>query len=369
MYPKLIFILLSLFFLFSCGENEDGKKEIVVPVQIFSLKPDSISSFLELTANLEAINEAQVYSKIQEEVIAIPKNVGSRVNKGEVIVELDSRLLLQNLKQAEASLQSVEANYNQIKQEYERYQRLYKENAVSQQQYDMMNASMLSSEGALAQAKAVCQQAKENYENAFIKAPFNGVVGNIYFFEGQMVTMGKPVVKIVNTNLMKALLDVPDIHINKIQLEQNVIARFPMIENRIFKGIIDKIDPAIDPLSRTIQVEVIFENKTKELKSGMYGLFKIELEKHRDTFIVPDNAIIRQTEVRINPETGETYTHRRCYVYKVDADSARLIRVRLGIEESNRIELTDGVALNDSIIVVGQKLVKDGQKVRVIISD
>jgi RND family efflux transporter MFP subunit len=260
----------------------------------------------------------------------------------------------------------MEARHEQVKQDYERYQRLFEEKAVSQQQWEKIRSSMQEADASLAQLKAAYSTSQEQYQNTFIKAPFDGIVGSFMFDEGEMIQMGQPVVQIVNIDLMKAKLYIPDVHMNRIQPNQLVYGKFPGLEEQKFTGRIQRIDPAIDPMSRTIQVEVLFSNENRSLKSGMYGLFQIEMNRRSNTFVVPDNSIITKTEVKINPETGATYTDKTYFLYIVKGDSAELVQVDTGIESYNRMEIISGLTEGDKVIIVGQKVVKPGNKVLII---
>ncbi|MGD9488794.1 MAG: efflux RND transporter periplasmic adaptor subunit [Calditrichaceae bacterium] len=361
---SLIWIILIL--LTGCGQDNEGSKKTAVPVQVYQIRPDSISTTIETTGNLEAMNDAFVYSQVSEKLDKIIKPVGSKIKKDEIIAVLENKIWKQSMKQAEASYQSMQARYDQVKQDYDRYQRLYSEMAVSEQQWEKTGSALQESEATLAQLRAAYEQAKEQFENTYIKAPFDGVVGSLLFELGQMVPAGQPVAKIINTDLMRAKLNISDIFMNKLKLGQTVYAEFPPLPGNIYSGTITRINPAIDAISRTAETEAIFDNIRRELKSGMYGQFSIEIEMRKNTFVIPDNALIRRTEVKVDPNTGQTYTHQRFYVFVAESDTAGLVEVKTGLQENSRIEITDGLKKDDRVIVVGQQIVKEGQEVNII---
>ncbi|RQV98149.1 MAG: efflux RND transporter periplasmic adaptor subunit, partial [Calditrichaeota bacterium] len=356
----------AILLITSCQKNQEVNSENAIPVRTFELQPDSISTYLEITGNLQAENEAQVFSIISGKLIQIRKKVGSTVTKDEIIAVIENRIWKEALNQAEASLESMKARYQQVRQDYERYQKLYKERAVSEQQWEQIRSAMQEADANLARLKAAYAQALEQYENTFIKAPFDGIVGTLYFDEGQMVATGQPVAKIVNTNLMRTKLYIPDIHIRKIKIGQRVYAAFPSFENRTFVGVINRIDPAIDPLSRTAEVEAVFQNEEKILKSGMYGVFNIEIEQKKNALIVPDNALLSQTRIEVDPETGKTNTIKSYYVFVAENDTASVVPVETGIESGDEIEITSGLKPGDQVIVVGQKIIKDGSRIEIV---
>lgn len=364
---KSWFILfLALILVASCQKEEVQKEEHVMPVNVLVLKPDSIRSVVEITGNLEAVNDALLISKISEELKQIVKPVGSVVKAGDVIVRLDDSILLQAKKQAEAALSSARARYRNVQQDFERYQRLFQQKAISEQQWQKMKMTMQQVEASLEQARAAVAQASDQFENSLIKAPFDGVVGSVFFDVGQLVPMGQPVAKIINPRLMKAKLYAPDKYFKKIKYDQNVVALFPVLKGHQFKGKITKIDPAIDPMSRTFVVEALFNNADHLLTSGLYGLFKIELEVHKNVIVIPDNAVISQTTVQVDPESGRPSAKRKYFVFVINGGRATLKQVTRGLSHGDFLEITRGLNFGDSLVVVGQRLLKEGQKVKVV---
>ena len=362
---NLLFIF-TILLLFSCQESDNNSVEKAVPVKVYQVKPDSISNYLDITGNLEAGDDALIFSQVSEEMNKILKPVGSRIKKDETIAILRNNMWQQTLNQAEASLNSIEARHAQVKSDFERYQRLFDEKAISQQQWEKIRSAMQETDASLAQLRAAYQQAHEQFLKTYIKAPFDGVVGSLYFDEGQMVPVGQPVAKIINTKLMKTRLNIPDIHIQKLWTGQNVEVSFPVWPDKIFSGSIQQIDPAIDPFSRTVEAEVIFENKNNQLQSGLYGRFRLELTKRDNVVIIPENAIMRRTQVEIDPETGQTSTLKQYFVFVVNGDTARQVAVTPGLENDQRVEILSGLKTDDRVIIVGQKIVKDGRQVTVV---
>ncbi len=361
-----IFILAGLFVFNACQSASEEENERIVAVKTFTIEPDSIASYLEISGNLEADNDALVISQVSEKMDRILQPVGSKVKKGQIITILENKIWEESLKQASASLESIKARHEQIRMDYERYQRLFEEKAVSQQQWEKIRSSWQEAEASLAQLNAAYQQARVQFENTYIKAPFDGVVGSLFFDVGQMVPLGQPVAKIINTNLMKARLNITDIHIRQLEIGQTVIARFPSLPEKTFSGVLQSIDPAIDPLSRTVEIEVIYQNQNNILQSGMYGQFLIELDKKSGVVVLPDNAVISRTAVEIDRTTGVLLTSKKHFVFIVNSDTAREIPVETGIESYGRAEIIKGLTPGDRVIVVGQRIVKNGQKVRIV---
>ncbi len=366
MRKLLLLLIVSLLLIITgCKKKSEARSERIVPVSVLEVKPDSITTYITVTGNLEALHDALVVSKVSERLVKIEKTVGSKVKADEVIARLDDRLLVQARNQARAALQSAKARYENVRQDFERYQRLFKEKAISQQQWDQIQAAMREAKANLQQVEAALNQANEQLQNSLIKAPFAGVIGTFYFDQGDMVGVGQPVAQIINPRLMRARLYVPDLYMNQLHVGQKVMARFPVLNDQTFYGRIVRTDRTIDPMSRTITVDAVFDNADQRLTSGLYGEFKIRLQTHKNTIVVPDNALLARTEVKIDPQTGKPNAHKQRYLFAVQGDSVKVINVRVGLVSEDRVEITSGLQFGDLVVIVGQRMIKDGQKVRI----
>ena len=401
-----LLVLMSLV-LNGCRQAEvknvdaDEEKEKSVPVMIYKTKPETISRYLKLTGGLEAQNETMVYSQTTEKLASIKVKTGDKVKKGQVLAIQYNQILKQSIAQYEAAVQTALAEDELAQQDHQRTQELYNKQILSKQELDQAESEIKSKSARVNQARAQLSRAKEEYANSFIKAPFAGKVAMVFYEEGDMVNSGEAVVKIVNASTVKAKLEVPENYISYISLGQRVFATFPAIPDKQFVGVITQIDEAIDPDTRSLEIEVNLENApyTKEkqevaqgadesknaentekasaeksaspetpskplLKSGLFGEFKIEIERHEHVVVISDNAVISQTEVELN-EFGEQKTVKTSHVYLIEQGRAKLQDVETGIYSSGRVELTSGITIGDEVIVVGQNIVKDGDSVTI----
>ena len=364
----LMVVVIGLFVLSGCrrqAEEQEVKEKPVVPVLVYVTKPDTISQYLKLTGGIEAKNEAFVYSKSSEKIDRLLVKIGDQVTKNQVLLTQSNQILQQGITQAESAVRSAAAQYELTQQELERVKRLFQEKIASQQQLDQATTQSKATKEGLEQAQSRLQQAKEQYQSSVVKAPIAGQVAMIFFQEGQVAPVGQQVIKIVHASAVKAKLYVPEIDIAHVSLGQKVIATFPAFPDVEFAGVVDRIDEAIDPQKRALEIEVRIDNPQPPLKSGQFGQFLIEIEQHSDVIVVTDAAVMTQTEVKLN-DKGEQKAFQAYYVYVVEDGKARKREVTPGIYAGGQIELTSGVDVGEAIIVVGQNLVKDGDAVNIV---
>lgn len=366
---KKLFLVSAIFLIFiftSCEEETKQKNEKVVPVKVFNAKLDNIENFVKATGTITAGEDVIVYSKVSEKIISIFVKPGDRISQGQNIAVQYNALFKQSVDASETAVKSAQAQFNLALQEFTRIKNLYEQKAISSQQFDQIKTQYESAELGLQAAKVQLQQAKEQFDNSFIKAPFSGVVASLYIEKNQMLPAGLPVAQIINSNSMKAKVKIPASEISGIFKGQSVSIEFPSLPDQLFEGIVSEIDQAVDPISKNLQVEVSLNKPNSEIKSGMFGEFLIKTSIKDNSIIVPENAIQSRTEVKIDRETGTQKSIKKYFVFVINNEKADLVEVKTGINSDGRIEILSGLKVGDTIIVVGQNIVKTGDKVKII---
>jgi membrane fusion protein (multidrug efflux system) len=365
---KLIMIssVLVILIFASCQETNDEQTEKVVPVKVFVTKLDSIENFLKTTGTVMAGEDVVVYSKVSEKVVDLLVKPGDKVTEGKTLAVQHNKLFKQAVDAAETAVKSAQAQFNLSKQEYTRMQNLYDQKAISQQQFDQITTQYESTELALEGAKVQLDQANEQYNNSFILSPFSGTVASIHVEKNQMLPAGMPVVQIINSNSMKAKVKIPSTEIIGIFKGQTVNINFPSIPNKTYEGIVTEIDRAVDPISKNLQVEITLKRSDNFVKSGMFGEFQIRKSFKENSIVVPENALQSRTEVNIDRTSGIQKSIKKYFLFTIKDEHADLIEVKTGISSDGRIEITSGINVGDTIVVVGQNIVKKGDKVKII---
>lgn len=365
---QTILILISgiLLILAGCAKEAEEKVEKPVPVKIYKIKAEPISNYIRATGTITAEEDVIVYGKVSERIEKIYVEPGERVNKDQIIAKQKNDILNRGLEFANAALKAAEAQASLAAQNFERMDKLFAEKAVSQQQYDQAKTTKETAEHSFDQAKSAYAQAKEQYENSFVKAPFNGIVAAVYVEENQMINAGQPVVQVLSNSNMKSKLKLTGSDIHIVKAGQNVLIKFPVIPGKVFAGKVERINSAIDQMSKSLEAEITILSDNNKIKSGMFGEFYIETQNHPNSVVVPENALLPQTEVKINRDTGLQTPVKKYFIFVVKNGSARLSEVTTGITNNGQVEINSGLTIGDSVVIVGQNIVKEGQTVNVI---
>ena len=366
LYRLLSLLSMTALLLTGCSQKAEETAVKTVPVRMYQVKSESISNYIRATGSVTADEDVIVYSKVSERVEKINIRPGQRVAKDQVLVEQRNEVLQQGLEIAQATLRTAQAQAKLAAADYERMSKLFAEKAISPQQHDQAKTMKEAAENAFKQAQSMNEQAREQFENSLIKAPFDGVAAAIYVEKNQMVAMGQPVVQIVAPTKMKAKIYLTGADIQLVKIGQRVAITFPAIPDKESSGRVDKINTAIDQTTKTLEVEIGFLSNDKRITSGLFGEFSIETLKNVNRLVIPETALIPQTEIHINRETGLQSTVKKFFLFVIANGKAHMKEVKTGIGNDGQIEIADGLALGDSVIIVGQNIVKDGQPVHVI---
>jgi membrane fusion protein, multidrug efflux system len=366
---RKLFLLISLplfIFLSGCSEDTGTQEEASVPVRIYTAKPETLTRYIKLTGTITAGKDQVLYSKVSERISRVYVKAGDRVSASQKIAEQYNAILTQGLDAARANLNNAEAQAQLAEQDYDRMERLFKQRAISKQQFQQIETQRKAAQAALDAARAQLEQAQEQVANSVITAPFNGVVAAVYIEENQMLPAGQPVAQVIDPSTMKSKVRVAGRDISLVKQGQDVLVQIPSVPERTYKGRITSINRAVDPISKTLEAEVLITDADEKVKSGMYGEFMIATNSVQNSMVVPENALLSQTEVTINRETGQQEPRRRFFLFVVEDNKAELREVNVGLTSEGRAQITKGISENDSVIVVGNNIVQEGQTVNIV---
>ncbi len=202
---------------------------------------------------------------------------GQRVEKGTLLVEIDSSV-------EKANLRSLEAQRFQVQKNYQRYQKLIKSGSASKAEYDNAKARYN-------QLIAQIEAQKAGLKRRQIYAPFSGVVGIIKVNQGQYISMGTPIVRVEDRSKMKVQFTLSQIEITKVKLGQDIIVTTDVLPNQSFPAKILAIDPAVNTATGLVELEAEITSGQDKLLSGMFVNLNIQLPSETNQIVVPQIAI------------------------------------------------------------------------------
>lgn len=321
------------------------------PVETVTAKRQNLDEVIGGSGSIEQGQTVQLTSQVTAEVLEVPVKIGDIVKKGALLIRLDDRLIQATL---EANRAYVEANNIKIRDEtrqVQRYTALEKKNMGTAAELEKSEMALADAKEALAKATLSLRQAEIDLEHVKLVSPFDGIVLERLVNPGENTHREQIVMKLGSLNNVLLAAKMSEDKMHSVQLGLPAEASFPAFPGERFEGKVVKIDPNIDPVTRTFTTYVEIKNDDFRLKPGLSGFARVR-RSAKDVLAVPSIAII-------NP-SGE-----QASVFVVDANGrANLRKVRPGVVVDAMTEVRDGLKEGEKVVTAGQLYLSNNDKVR-----
>jgi membrane fusion protein (multidrug efflux system)/multidrug efflux system membrane fusion protein/cobalt-zinc-cadmium efflux system membrane fusion protein len=334
----------------------------VVPVEVRSVEQGHVRQTLTFGGDIRAELEVKVFSKVPDRIEKYYVDDGDRVRRGDPIAKVVSTTIEQAVRQAEAGLAAARAQHASASAEYERANRLYKENAISKQQFETIQAQYEATLARLEQAEAGLATAQSQLGDATVTSPIDGLIGIRYSEAGDMASPSAPMASVVQMDRVKIEFDATEEDLGSLGVGQKAEVRVRSYANTVFEGKILKISPVLDPMTRMATVEVLIPNPGHTLKPGMYAEVEVTVGNIENTLVVPRSSVFENTS--LEQLEGERRVVRNFFVYVVnDSDRAEQRRLDVAYLNHTLVAVQSGVEVGERLVVSGHKNLRDGMAV------
>ncbi len=311
---------------------------------------------IALPATLIGQIESPISARASGYLLRWTKDIGSAVKKGDLLAEISSPELEQQLNQAQASKQQLQSALSLAKVTLDRWHALLDQKAVSQQEFDERRSSYEQALSNLNMAEANVLRLKELQSFTRIIAPFDGVITRRNVNIGDLIDAGssgsKPLFILTQSQSLRAYVYVPQAYAKNIKEGQAVTFRLAEVPNRKFSALVTRTARAIDPASRSLQVEISVPNLSGDLLPGSYIEVQIAAQ-HRAGIVVPVNTLLLRGE---SPR-----------VAVVDAQGkVSLKTVELGKDFGAKVEVLSGISTSDELVLNPSDNLSDGDMLTIV---
>lgn len=345
---EAILVLAGALALAGCGAGEvNGAEEAVeaapsgrvLNVEVTTVAPQDFVDVIRLTGTVAANRDVIVSAEESGVITALMVEKGAMVAAGQPIARIDDRLLASQAAQARAQAALA-------REVWERRKRLFEEDKVGSE------LAYLEARYQAEQAQAALATLEHRLDRAVVTAPFAGVLDARLVEVGAMVNPGTPVARVVDMNPLKINGGVPERYAADIRPGARATVTFDALEAQQFAGTIDFVGSAIDPSNRTFPVEFRLPNPGRAVKPEMVANIEVVRRVLEDALVVPQEALVRVEEGYV--------------VFVVEGEKAVAKPVTLGPSQRNQAVVTSGLQAGDRLIVVGQKQLAAGDRVRIV---
>ncbi|MEE4286616.1 MAG: efflux RND transporter periplasmic adaptor subunit [Mariniphaga sp.] len=345
-FPLIILVALAA----ACNQQTQSESsELAVPVSVEDIRLQSIEQFISTTGTVNATAEVALNSEMAGDyylqtnpATGRPFKPGDRVNTGQTIIKLENEEYVNNL-----AMDAVKLNLEISQQEYEKQKSLYEKGGVTLRE-------LRNSEVSKTNAQYNFENAQIQMTKMSVKAPFSGVIVDLpYYTSGVRVAQGSPMVTLMSYNQMYMNINLPEKNIGELKLGQEVLVTNYTLPEDTIQGKVSELSPAISTETRTFSGKIEISNPELKLRPGMFVKADIITARKDSTIVIPKDVIL----------TGG----RGKYVFIVGRNSAADDRrITTGLENQNFVEITEGLSVNDRLIIKGFETLRDDAKVRII---
>jgi RND family efflux transporter MFP subunit len=329
---------------------------VAIPnVAVVHPKTEPSTDELVLPGNLLAFEESPIFARTNGYLLRWNKDIGSKVEKGELLAAIDTPEIDQELLQARASRDQVKSALGIAKISADRWANLRKTDSVSQQEADQEASTYQQAIANLAAADANVRRLEqlESFKNVY--APFSGVLTRRNVDPGALINSGagvagKELFDIARVDPLRVYVSVPQAYAPNIKVGMKANVTLQEFPSQKFSGTVARTADSIDPASRTLNTEVDVPNKDGKLLPGSFGQVHFATGTSVPRITIPVNAMLFRTE---GPQ-----------VAVVDTDNKVHLRpITIGRDFGATLEILGGIDVNDRIVVNPSDSLEDGQRV------
>lgn len=316
------------------------------------------SEDVSLPGNVQPYTDAAIFARTSGYLKARHADIGSRVKAGQMLAEIDTPEIDQQLLQARADLATAQANAGLARTTAARYEELIKSDSVSRQDVENATGSYEARKAEVLSADANVKRLEELHRFKTIYAPFTGVITARNTDIGALIESGsgaKELFHIAAMDRLRVFVDVPQIYSRAARRDVLATIEVQDLPGRTFKGTLARTAQSIDAGSRTLLVEIDLDNPGGEILPGSFAQVHLKLPTDATTFRLPVNTLIFRSE--------------GLRVASVKSGTVRLIPITMGRDFGSTVEVIAGLNGDESIVVNPSDSLADGQAVSVMPPD
>jgi RND family efflux transporter MFP subunit len=305
-----------------------------------------------LSGSLQPAREAEVRAEVTGTIVQSLVDNGQPVQKGQLLARIDDTAIREQWLSARSMVTSEQNAANVARRDEERTKRLAEAGAVAERELDAASQTRIAAEATLEDARARLALAQRQVDNTQLRAPFAGLVSERAASAGDVVQPGSEMFTIVDPSSMRLEASVPADALTALRVGDPVEFTVNAYPDRTFTGRVERINPAADPDTRQVRLYVAIPNVGGRLVAGLFAEGRVATDA-RSAVVAPRNAIdvrgLRPTALRVKNGRAER------------------VEVELGLEDeaTERVEIRNGLAAGDTLLVGAALGVTPGSQVRV----
>jgi RND family efflux transporter MFP subunit len=367
MLRKTFLVLAIASALVACGKGQkdpakpaDGKTAqadkapkslLVSPEDLLTVQSNNLSSGPVITGSIEPERRADLRAEVSAVVLQVLKENGDPVKRGDVLVKLDETSIRDSLLSAEEAVRASSQALDQSNRQLERLKTLRASGMTSAQALDDAEVRHNNAQSDLSAARARAVLARQQLARTVVRAPFDGIVSDRKVSNGDTAAIGKELLKVIDPASMRLEGKVSADKISAVKVGQPVAFRVNGAGEQQYAGIVKRIDPAANGITRQVEVLVAFASGAAQPRvSGLYAEGRIDAETSA-ALMLPESALVKAGD--------------KTYVWRLNGKSIAKIDLDVGVRDqrTGNYEIKRGLAAGDNVLRNPNSSLKDGQAV------
>lgn len=355
----LLFALLGTGLAAACGAKPadpeapaaEAPPVLLGPENLFVAEQRKLQSGPVVSGTLDAERAATIRAELPSTVTQVLADAGQPVSRGQLLARLNDDALKDVVLSAKSGVRTAAEALAVAKRNADRAEKLAAAGAVADRDLEQARWSVMNAEAALADADARRATAEKQLGYTEIRSPIGGVISERQVNTGDNVSAGNPLFSVVDPTSLRLEAQVPVSSVGSLKVGTPVPFTIDGFADRQFEGTVTRINPAVDPATRQVRITVALPNRTGRLVAGLFAQGRVAVET-REGLVVPGSAIDRRG---LRPA-----------VTRIEGGVARRVEVAIGIEDEaiDRVEITSGIAVGDTVVIGGARGVAPGTRIR-----
>lgn len=332
------------------SENASATAEqgTVFPVEVTRGIFEEVEHTLEAVGSFLPEDEVTVGAEQDGVIKRLLVDEGYPVKKGDLLLEIDDERLRLEVEESTAGLKEAQSRLEHSQSTLKRMTSLFEQGVIGQQEFDnaknqaSLNLAVVESIGAR------LSRFQKALRDTRIIAPMNGVVSDRMVSAGEYVKVGADLVKIVDSNPLKLTFTLPEKYAGEVKTGQRVEVTTRVYLNETFGGEVYFINPKLNPDTRTIEVKARVDNSEYKLRPGYFVTVNVHLGKKR-SLVLPESAVlVREGTIVVMAVVDGMIAYKS---------------VTPGVRFGGKVEILDGITLEDVVVVSGRSEIAEGTRV------
>ena len=347
-------VLAGVLSLAACSETpepavEDTQSTHIVEVTVQELKPQTWQSSINTFGVVEALEEVNVAAELFGTVTAVHVNEGDRIKAGQLLLELDPEKRQFALEQAQQQVEHAHAALKEARLKLQRRRNLVERDTISKEVLDSAQLAVDLATSAYQQALSNVQLAKRELDDTRIFSPTDGLVDVRTVEVGEAVQVGASLITLQAVQGLRVQTWVSEADITRIRAGDPARVTVSGLTGREYAATIEWVGVNADPATGNFPVKLILAGETDALRPGMTARAQLQGISVLEALLLPEAALVDR--------------NRRRVVFVVENGVAHLREPLLAAGFSNRLQILEGLAAGDKVVIAGQSLLLDGDAV------